>query len=179
MCVNTQGLFPSLQVHASDIPTISPPFNSREKWNIRELPFHPFRADRRTGWGVRTLGRTLSWDFLSPSASPTEQGNIQDNQTRLWKGSVPLDTESISTSLTNCLPYLTVSVFMILYYCLPSVIEHIVYVVFQFWSMYVVGILQQTVMHNTAHVVVHARMCVFRKVGSGSASVECIERWQS
>lgn len=65
---------------------------------------------------------------------------------------------------------------MILYYCLPSVIEHIVYVVFQFWSMDVVGILQQTVMHNTAHVVVHACMCVFRKVGSGSASVECIER---
>lgn len=68
------------------------------------------------------------------SASTTELGNVQGNVTRFWKGSVALETRSIPTSLRNCLPYPTVSVLMIPYYCSLSVTEYIVYVVSPFRS---------------------------------------------
>lgn len=44
------------------------------------------------------------------------------------------------------------------------------------WVLSILGILQQIVMHNTACMVVHVCMCLFCKVGSGSASFECVER---
>lgn len=111
------------------------------------------------------------------STSTTEPGNVQGHVTRFWKGSVALETRSIPTSLRSCLPYPIVSCshdFVLLFaecnrvhrLCCFPVSEYV-------WVLSIRGILQQIVTHGTARMVVHVRMRVFCKVGSGSAPAEC------
>jgi len=88
VCVNTRGLFLSLQVGASDIPRKIPPFNSREKCSVRELPFHPFRADRRSGVRGEDVRENSVPGFpFALSSSPAEPGNVRLKAPWRWRPS--------------------------------------------------------------------------------------------
>lgn len=70
VCVSTQGLFLSLQVQASDIPRKSLLLILEKSEISRNRLFIPLVGTGGLGRGVRTLERTLSWDFPSPSPLP-------------------------------------------------------------------------------------------------------------
>lgn len=129
---------------------------------------------------MRTLERTLSWDFPSPPLLPHCAGKYPGQSDALLerlRGSGDLAHSHFIKKLSPLHYCICFHDSVLLFakcdsthcLCCFSVLKYV-----QVHS--ILGILQQILTHSASYMVVCICMCVFCKVGSGSASAGCVER---